>query len=99
MLLLRSGCGRVASAVADAADAAGGGDYTTASSAAALRAAFAPLSPALPTASGGGGAGGSTPPASPLLTHLVMVAGHAVFVGATWTPEAVADEANWVLEP
>lgn len=88
-LLLREGCGRAGAIAAMAA----GGDGTTAGSVGALRAAFAPP-PSSPDGAAAAAAGRSPAP----LTHLVMVAGHAVFVGVAWTPGSVADEANWVLE-
>ncbi len=33
------------------------------------------------------------------LTTLVLVAGHAIYRGQHWTPEALRDERNWILEP
>ena len=32
------------------------------------------------------------------LTTLVLVAGHAIFLGKQWTTEQLNDEANWILE-
>lgn len=32
-------------------------------------------------------------------THLIIVAGHAIFTGPSWTPSALATESNWALEP
>lgn len=33
------------------------------------------------------------------LSKLVMVAGHAIYTGRSWTPSALHEESNWVLEP
>lgn len=32
------------------------------------------------------------------LTTLIMVAGHAIYTGQSWEPEAIANEDNWILE-